>query len=50
MNPAVSHPRWSQARERLLGSDEMVPTQIYNGYGEWVAPLYTNRKNEKLFM
>ena len=50
VNPAVSHPRWSQARERLLGTGEMVPTQIYNGYGEWVAALYTNRKNEKLFM
>jgi methionine sulfoxide reductase catalytic subunit len=50
VNPAVSHPRWSQARERLLGSNEMVPTQIYNGYGEFVASLYTDRKNEKLFM
>jgi methionine sulfoxide reductase catalytic subunit len=50
VNPAVSHPRWSQARERLLGSNEMVPTQIYNGYGEFVASLYTDRKSEKLFM
>jgi sulfoxide reductase catalytic subunit YedY len=50
VNPAVPHPRWSQARERLLGSDEMVPTQIYNGYGEFVASLYANLKNEKLFM
>jgi sulfoxide reductase catalytic subunit YedY len=50
VNPDVSHPRWSQARERLLGSNEVVPTQIYNGYGEFVASLYSNRKNEKLFM
>ena len=50
VNPAVAHPRWSQAQERLLGSNEMVPTQIYNGYGEWVASLYTDRKNDKLFM
>jgi methionine sulfoxide reductase catalytic subunit len=50
VNPAVAHPRWSQARERLLGSNEMVPTQIYNGYGEFVASLYTDRTNEKLFM
>ncbi len=50
VNPDVSHPRWSQARERLLGSNEMVPTQIYNGYGEFVAGLYSDRKNEKLFM
>jgi sulfoxide reductase catalytic subunit YedY len=50
VNPAVAHPRWSQAHERLLGSNEIVPTQIYNGYGEFVASLYTNRQNEKLFM
>ncbi len=40
VNPAVPHPRWSQARERLIGTNEMVATQIYNGYGEYVAPLY----------
>jgi sulfoxide reductase catalytic subunit YedY len=50
VNPAVDHPRWSQAHERLLGSNETVPTQIYNGYGDFVAGLYSNRKSEKLFM
>jgi sulfoxide reductase catalytic subunit YedY len=50
VNPDVSHPRWSQARERLLGSDEVVPTKIYNGYGDFVASLYSDRKSEKLFM
>ena len=50
MNPEVSHPRWSQATERLLGSDQRVPTKIYNGYGEFVAPLYSGLSNEKLFM
>jgi sulfoxide reductase catalytic subunit YedY len=50
VNPDVAHPRWSQANERLLGSNELVPTQIYNGYGEFVAGLYSNRKSEKLFM
>jgi len=50
VNPAVPHPRWSQATERLLGSDERVPTQIFNGYGEQVAALYADRKTEKLFM
>ena len=50
VNPAVAHPRWSQASERLLGSDERVPTQIFNGYAEQVAALYSDRKNEKLFM
>ncbi len=50
VNPDVAHPRWSQANEKLLGSNEMVPTQIYNGYGDFVAGLYSNRKSEKLFM
>lgn len=50
VNPAVPHPRWSQAKERLIGTNEVVPTQIYNGYGKWVAGLYVNRKNDKLFM
>jgi sulfoxide reductase catalytic subunit YedY len=50
VNPAVPHPRWSQASERLLGTDERVPTQIWNGYGAYVAHLYDGLKNEKLFM
>jgi methionine sulfoxide reductase catalytic subunit len=50
VNPAVDHPRWSQARERLLGTGETVPTQIFNGYGNFVASLYSDRKSEKLFM
>jgi len=50
VNPAVPHPRWSQATERLLGSDERVPTQIYNGYGAQVAALYAGMPADKLFM
>ena len=50
VNPAVPHPRWSQATERLLGSDQRVPTQIYNGYGEQVAGLYSGMGSERLFM
>ena len=50
VNPAVPHPRWSQATERLLGSDQRVPTQIYNGYGEQVASLYAGLGSERLFM
>jgi sulfoxide reductase catalytic subunit YedY len=46
----VPHPRWSQASERVLGSDERVPTQKWNGYGEYVAHLYDGLGNEKLFM
>ena len=50
VNPQVPHPRWSQATEKPLGSDARIPTQLYNGYAEFVAGLYTNRKAEKLFM
>ena len=50
VNPAVPHPRWSQASERLLGSDERVPTKIYNGYGEFVAGLYAGMPADRLFM
>ncbi len=50
VNPKVPHPRWSQATERLLGTGKRVPTRIYNGYGEFVAGLYADRKNERLFM
>jgi methionine sulfoxide reductase catalytic subunit len=49
VNPAVPHPRWSQATERELGSDKRVPTLIWNGYGEYVAHLYDGLKNERLF-
>ena len=50
VNPEVPHPRWSQATERLLGSDERVPTQIYNGYGAQVAGLYAGMPTDRLFM
>jgi methionine sulfoxide reductase catalytic subunit len=40
VNPEVPHPRWSQRSERMLGTGEGRPTQLYNGYGEWVAHLY----------
>jgi methionine sulfoxide reductase catalytic subunit len=49
VNPAVPHPRWSQATERVLGSDERVPTQIWNGYGEFVAGMYKGLEGERLF-
>ncbi len=50
VNPEVPHPRWSQATERVLGLDHRVDTQLFNGYGEFVAGLYTGMENEKLFM
>jgi sulfoxide reductase catalytic subunit YedY len=43
VNPQVDHPRWSQASERRLGGliSPRIPTQMYNGYAEQVASLYT---------
>ena len=40
VDPAVPRP-WDQSQERMLGSGEIVPTQKYNGYGKWVAGLYS---------
>jgi sulfoxide reductase catalytic subunit YedY len=40
VNPDVRHPRWSQATERMIDTGNRVNTQIYNGYGSYVAHLY----------
>ena len=40
VDPDVPHPRWSQAEERLIDTDEIVPTRKFNGYGDLVAHLY----------
>jgi methionine sulfoxide reductase catalytic subunit len=40
VNPNKPHPRWSQAREQLVETGEVVPTRLYNGYGKYVARLY----------
>ncbi|WP_328597167.1 protein-methionine-sulfoxide reductase catalytic subunit MsrP [Curvivirga aplysinae] len=50
VNPDVPHPRWPQSHERVLGTNQRVPTMLYNGYGDYVADMYKNIKNEKLFM
>jgi sulfoxide reductase catalytic subunit YedY len=50
VNPAVAHPRWSQASEEVLGEGKRVPTLMWNGYGEFVADMYTGLEREKLFM
>ncbi len=49
INPEVPHPRWSQATERVLGTETRVATLPYNGYGELVAHLYKNIKGERLY-
>ncbi|MDX1567946.1 MAG: protein-methionine-sulfoxide reductase catalytic subunit MsrP, partial [Longimicrobiales bacterium] len=40
VNPEVPHPRWSQAEEEMIGTGEVYPTEVFNGYGEWVADMY----------
>jgi sulfoxide reductase catalytic subunit YedY len=53
VNPEVPHRRWSQATEKFFGPEgvERVPTQLFNGYAEYVASLYTDvDKREFLYM
>ncbi|GIK38679.1 MAG: protein-methionine-sulfoxide reductase catalytic subunit MsrP [Chloroflexota bacterium] len=40
VNPAVDHPRWSQASERRIGEFGRRATLPFNGYEEEVAQLY----------
>ena len=49
VNPDVPFPDWSQKEERLLGGEEKVPTRIYNGYGPYVAHLYSGMEGRKIF-
>lgn len=49
MNPEVPHARWSQAQDRMLGTGEMRPTRLFNGYAEDVAGLYKGLEREKLW-
>lgn len=44
VNPNRPHPRWSQATEKLIPNMQVVPTQLYNGYGKYVASLYDGRE------
>lgn len=49
VNPAVDHPRWSQARERVLGKFFKQDTLAFNGYGKEVAHLYKNMDLKKFY-
>jgi sulfoxide reductase catalytic subunit YedY len=49
VNPAVDHPRWSQASERRIGDLHRRPTLPFNGYGEQVASLYSGMDLRRLF-
>ena len=49
VNPTVSHPRWSQKRERRIGEFFKQDTLMFNGYADQVASLYTGMDLKKYF-
>jgi sulfoxide reductase catalytic subunit YedY len=49
VNPQVSHPRWSQRKERRIGEFLKRDTEMFNGYSEWVADLYRDLDLSKHF-
>lgn len=54
VNPAVNHPRWSQASERRIGDEGGIfapkrKTLPFNGYADQVASLYSGMDLEKYF-
>ena len=52
VNPAVDHPRWSQATERRIGAGLFAarqPTLPFNGYATEVAGLYSGMDLKRFF-
>ena len=50
VNPDVSHPRWSQARERRLPQlFATTRTRMFNGYGDQVASMYAGMDLKRNF-
>jgi methionine sulfoxide reductase catalytic subunit len=49
VNPAVAHPRWSQATERRIGELGRRETLMFNGYADEVASLYNGMDLRKYF-
>jgi len=49
VNPAVDHPRWSQAKERRIGEFFRRDTLPFNGYGAEVAQLYAGLDPRTLY-
>jgi sulfoxide reductase catalytic subunit YedY len=50
VNPAVPHPRWSQATEKFFAPSgiEVRPTLPYNGYADQVASMYDDASRKTL--
>jgi sulfoxide reductase catalytic subunit YedY len=49
VNPRFRHARWSQETELFLTTQERIPTQIYNGYGEYVSHLYDESEKKYFY-
>ena len=54
VNPAVDHPRWSQASERRIGDGQGLfakkrPTLMFNGYEAQVGQLYAGMDLRRQF-
>ena len=53
VNPAIDHPRWSQATERRIGEDGLFAkkrkTLMFNGYEAQVGQLYAGMDLKKFF-
>jgi methionine sulfoxide reductase catalytic subunit len=53
VNPAVDHPRWSQATERRIGEDGVFQkkraTLMFNGYEAQVGQMYAGMDLKKFF-
>ena len=52
VNPEVSHPRWSQAKERIVGTGlfaDRRDTEMMNGYADEVSSLYDGMDLSKYY-
>lgn len=49
VNPEVSHPRWSQKKERRIGEFFKQPSLMFNGYQNEVESLYEGMNLRKFF-
>ncbi|MCI5968541.1 protein-methionine-sulfoxide reductase catalytic subunit MsrP [Helicobacter sp.] len=49
VDPEVSHPRWSQKTERVIGKRGQIPTLYLNGYAKEVEHFYKGLDRKKLY-
>lgn len=49
VNPEVDHPRWTQKRERIIGTFRRRRTDMFNGFADQVASLYQGMDLRKFY-